>query len=335
MKGDLRQDTSLFGRTAELYRLVINLQRGRHTLLVGEKGTGKSRLMHEAKWILSGRTRRIDFSAGILSRLHGELGVRINPAHYRILFIYHSSPLGDCLGEIAENLFYNNDLPLDLGEERSDWGAARKQLSGLGCIKLQALIFEGISRSDKPYLIFFDNLDRITQNQNAFIETVLNIAVVCSAVVQIKENYMFKRVWASFDKIELNPLPEQESAQMINYYLQNYPLNVIDPELYKRELLKASGGNPFQIKNMLWHSWRQKFIDHVDIQKLQCVEEGEYFNMGPVYIFGLAIFTLFKIFSVGADNTEFTIYFSALGFIAYLVFRVFRGFFVFRPQKYK
>jgi len=109
---------------------------------------------------------------------------------------------------------------------------------------------------------------------------------------------------------------------------------VIDPELYRREILKASNGNPFHIKNMLWHGSREKYIDSDEIRKLRQVDEGHYFNMGPIYIFSVAIFTLFKIFSIGMDNKEFYIYFSALGFLAYMVFRVFRSFFLFRPQKY-
>jgi hypothetical protein len=70
------------------------------------------------------------------------------------------------------------------------------------------------------------------------------------------------------------------------------------------------------------------------VRELGRVEEGEYFNMGPVYIYGASVFTLFKIFSIGLDNTDFYIYFSALGFLVYLTFRVFRNFFLFRPQKY-
>ena len=35
------------------------------------------------------------------------------------------------------------------------------------------------------------------------------------------------------------------------------------------------------------------------------------------------------------DNREFYIYFSALGFLMYLTFRVFRNFFLFRPQRYR
>jgi len=39
---DLRQDMSFFGRTEELYQLVKNLQRGRHTLIVGDKASERA-----------------------------------------------------------------------------------------------------------------------------------------------------------------------------------------------------------------------------------------------------------------------------------------------------
>src|SRR5713101_4492513 len=92
-RGDLRRDTAFFGRSEEVYQLVRNLQRGRHTLILGEKGIGKSRLMMEARWVLTGRVRRIDLSPNVLSRLRRELGVRIEPARYKELFIEHTAPL--------------------------------------------------------------------------------------------------------------------------------------------------------------------------------------------------------------------------------------------------
>ena len=331
---DLRQDTTFFGRTEELYQLVRNLQRGRHALIVGDKGIGKTRLMLEAKWILSGRTKRIDFSSSVITQIRSQLGIRINPNQYKILYIEHSSPMGDCLKEMAEKLFYNGDLHVEIDDERADWQAVKKHLSGYGSIKLQSKIFEGISQSNKPYLIFFDNYDRISPSQQKFIETLLNISVICTAVVQLKENFLFKRIWASFDRIDLEPLPEQLSTQLIDYYFSNYQMHIADRELYLREILKASNGNPFYIKNMLWHGSREKFVSGEEIRKLRQLDEGHYFNMGPIYIFGVGVFTLFKIFSIGMDNQEFYIYFSALGFFAYLVFRVFRAFFLFRPQKY-
>lgn len=334
MISDLRQDSAFYGRTEELYELVRNLQRGRHTLVVGEKGIGKSRLMQEARWVISGRTKRIDFSAYVLTQIRGQLGVRINPDQYTMLLIEHTNPLGNCLKEMAEKLWYNHDLPVESDEERSDWASVKKRLAGFGGVRLQSLIFEALSRSERSYLIFFDSLDRLSPSQLPFMETLLNLAVVCGSTVQMKEQLSFKRVWASFMKIQLEPLPESVASRLISHFFENYPLRIIDPELYRREILKSCNGNPFHMKNMLWHGSREKLIDGDEIRKLRQVDEGHFFNMGPMYIFGVAMFTMFKIFSIGMDNREFSIYFSALGFIAYLVFRVFRAFFVFRPQKY-
>jgi hypothetical protein len=269
-----------------------------------------------------------------MTQIRGQLGIRITPDQYKVLVIEHSNPLGDCLKEMSEKLYYNSDLPMDISSEQPDWQSAKKKLTGLGSIKTQDLIYEGISHSQKKYLIFFDNLDRISPTQQKFVETLLNIAVICTAVVYVKENMVFKRIWASFARLNLEPLPEADCKQLIDYFFQNYPLHVIDPELYSREILKASNGNPFYIKTMLWHGSREKYVNTDEIRKLREVDEGHYFNMGPIYIFGVAMFTLFKIFSIGMDNHEFYIYFSALGFIAYLIFRVFRAFFLFRPQKY-
>ena len=73
--------------------------------------------MLEAKWILSGRSRHIDLSDRLIPRLRGRLGMRVDPAGYRFLYIERASPLGDCLREMAEKLFYNGDLPLTAADE--------------------------------------------------------------------------------------------------------------------------------------------------------------------------------------------------------------------------
>ena len=332
---DMRHDNAFFGRNEELYQLVRNLQRGRHTLIMGEKGIGKTRLMLESKWIFSGRIRHIDFAPDVMTQVRGQLGVRVNPKQYKILLIEHTSPLGDCLREMAELLYHSGDLRIPGEEEESDWPSVKKKFTALGNNRMQSTLFEAISHAETPYLFFFDSLDQISPAQQPFIEALLNISVICTTTVRIKENILFKNLWASFSKIPLEPLPESVSMELIDYFLGSYPFHIIDHDLYRREILKSSNGNPFHIKNMLWHGSREKFVNSNEIRKLRQTEEGQYFNMGPIYILGVAMFTMFKIFSIGTDNREFYIYFSALGFIAYLVFRVFRAFFIFRPQKYR
>jgi hypothetical protein len=332
---DLRRDAAFIGRYVELTQLLRNLQRGRHTLITGEKGIGKTRLMLEAKLLLGGMTRRIDLAAALPALGHGRLGLRITPGQYRMVFLERACPLGDGVSELAEKLFLNGDLPVAIDDdERSDWQVVKKRLAGLGSAKLQGVIAEGLSRGTKPYLLFLESLDRIAPGQQKFIEMLLSVAVVCASVVQMKDNPAFKKIWASFAKIELEPLPDASARQLVDYLIERYPVAVTDVGLYRQEILKASGGNPFHIRNMLWHGSREKFLDAAGIRRLRRGDEGHYFNMGPIYIFVVAVFTLFKIFSIGMDNREFYIYFSALGFVAFLLFRVFRAFFLFRPQKH-
>jgi hypothetical protein len=107
-----------------------------------------------------------------------------------------------------------------------------------------------------------------------------------------------------------------------------------DSASYQRQVLKSAGGNPHLIRTMLIQGVKDgAAIGGEELGRLRRFEEGEYFNMGPVYIFGAGVFTLLKIFSIGMDNREFYIHFSALGFLMYLTFRVFRNFFLFRPQR--
>jgi hypothetical protein len=321
---DLREDSFLVGRMEELSRLVDNLRRGQHTLLVGERGVGKTTLMREALDVLSG----VKHWPGV--RANGE-----RKGGRWIIYVWHCSPVGDLLKEICAKLHGNQELDLKaFGEvDPAEWSAIKKKLTGLGSVGVQNLAIDSMRSSRARYLIFLDSLDRITQAHQQFLERLLSVAVVCAAVVRMKEGIMFRKIWSSFSRINLLPLTQDESKRLILHLLESYPVRVVDRQMYIRQVLKASGGNPFSIRNLIWHGTLERVLGEKEIRMLQREEEGELMNMGPAYIFLASIFTLFKIFSVGMDNSEFYIYFSALGFLVYLTFRVFRSFFLFRPQR--
>src|SRR5512136_310315 len=106
-KGDLRDDAMLVGRVEELARLVDQLTRGRHTLLVGERGVGKTRLMREAVEVLSGKKRMIEDRGW-------KIEDGINEKRVVAVYIWHCAPLGDCLKEICCRLFQHADLRTDV-----------------------------------------------------------------------------------------------------------------------------------------------------------------------------------------------------------------------------
>src|SRR5271169_1625069 len=114
---DVRQDQAFFGREEELRRVLKNLREGRHTLITGRFGIGKSTLMNEARLLLTGEKHRVEFHSR-------------DPALGRdsVLTVSSPAPLGECLRELAGGLYRNGDLRLEAGDERADWGAVKKEL---------------------------------------------------------------------------------------------------------------------------------------------------------------------------------------------------------------
>jgi len=322
-------DPLFLGREEEIRQVVTNLRLGRHTLVVGERGIGKTAVIVRAVSTIERDTTPDDPT--LLP------GLEIPPARGAgtTVTVTRAAPLGDCLREIAQQLWLRKVLlvPRPLADT-GDWDTVRKWFTGRGSAGQQTVLCESLTAAPGVYRVVFRTLDRISPGHQPFLESLLLVTVVCAEVVRPRESYHFKRIWSSFSRVEVKALPEGLCREMILALIDRHRIGVADRELYIREVLKSANGNPFQIRNLLWHGSRQRHLDHGEIRSLRRCEEGEYFNMGPIYIFGASVFTLFKIFSLGMDNREFYIYFSALGFLVYLTFRVFRNFFLFRPQKW-
>lgn len=335
MNTDVRKDRVFVGREEELRQLVSNLGREKHTLITGARGMGKSRLMQEAIAVLRGEARRIDLSPHRINPLKENLGFRLTPGHDRIITVNRSNPMGDCLREMAQSLLGMGLLRISSPEPaREPWPEVKKQLTGLGSARVQEIIVTSVRAARSPLMICFDSLDRITAAHQHFLEELLSASVVCAAVARVKPAVQFTKIWSSFSRIELEPLDDTAATRLIRHCLETAGTRVVDPDLYVREILKAACGNPFQIRNLIWLGSREKHVTTDEIRQLRRSEEGELFNMGPIYILLASVLTLSKIFSFGTDNREFYIYFSALGFIVYLTFRVFRTFFLFKPQRF-
>ncbi len=332
---DVRKDRAFFGREEELRQLVANLGQGKHTLMTGARGVGKSRLMQEAIAVLQGNARRIDLSPRRINSLKGNLWFRLGAGHDRIVTVNRANPMGDCLRELAQSLLGMGLLHLSPPEPaREPWPEVKKQLTKLGSVRTQEILVTSVRAARPPLMIFFDSLDRITAAHQQFLEDLLGASVLCAAVVRVKSAGQFTKIWSSFARIELEPLDDAAATRLIRHCFEVSGTRVVDPELYEREILKSANGNPFQIKNIIWLGSRERHVTTDGIRQLRRTEAGELFNMGPIYILCASFLTLFKIFSFGTDNRDFYIYFSALGFLVYLVFRVFRTFFLFKPQRF-
>jgi energy-coupling factor transporter ATP-binding protein EcfA2 len=321
------------GRTEELRRVLENIRSGTHTLCVGKKGIGKSALLGHVLRALRGQSFRIELSERLSNRRAGRLASTKRPKPH-VLVLTTTSPLGDCLRACARVLWEQGFLgtPERLRGEQ-EWDPVRKWFGGLGRIGQLDLIRASLERTPTPRVVVFDSLDRISPSHVRMLEDFFEVATVVAAVAHCNDASPYARIWSTFSRVEIGALSEAESHELIERLIGAYGIRPVDRKLLAREVLCASAGSPFHIRINLWKASRQGELDRKAIRTLRRSASGEYFNMGPIYIFGASIFTLYKILSIGMDNREFYIYFSALGFFVYLAFRVFRNFFLFRPQR--
>ena len=321
---DVRRDPAFFGREEELARLVKNLVEGRHTLITGEYGIGKKRLMQEARLLLSGERVRLDVPPVV-------------PPWPReaMLTVHCPVPRGTCLREVGEVLYRNGDLRLESADGRDDWAAVRSRFMDLGVDGMESEVIRALAGSPRRYVAFVSNLERVTVQCSKFLDALLHLTVVCGSAAATREAEAFRCFWSSFERMPIGPLPEEVAGRMVRHLMREYGVAASDPVMCMREILASADGSPFHIRNLVYRARTRHPLRESDIRSFRAVEEGGFFNMGPLYMIGAGGLAAVKFFSSGPDRREHYIYFSAIAFVLYLTFRAFRGFFIFRPQRKK
>ncbi len=332
--GDLRGDSLMIGRDAEVSRLVQLLRSDRSAVLVGERGAGKSRLLREAYEILTGQRRRLDPSSG--RTLGPAASSRV------VLWIWQTSPIGDCLDELLTHLWARGLLVLpnlSAAGHAEMWEAAQRGETRLRqVIRAHApnarakkdAILASLRRCEA--LIFLDSLERVTPTAVAFWQAMQEHCVLAVATPEIERKDYLRRFWSGFVRVDVRALGAAEIGRVLEHYLQSYPILVSERQMYRRQVAAASAGNPGLLKNFLADAHRQRQVTLDEIRALGHADDAAYFNLGPLYVFALLGFTLAKIALHGSGPAELYIVLSVLAVVAILVIRIFRVFFVFRPR---
>jgi len=326
-------DNAFFGRETELKKIIFNALVGKNTLIIGKKGIGKTSLLEQAINIITGTTHKIEFSPTILEKEFNDVRIsqRLRQAWERkikTLKIDLTKTKSTLFTEIIQTLYSNRDLedPENAAEIAPD-----------GSISIKTKTAQGVIIKSKDYIIFIDDLDLASAQLAEFILDLAQASTIIATTSELKNDKRLKHIYAMFEKINLEELPKETSIKLINYLIDKHLSHLKEDkrEFLRNEVLHISKGNPNLIKATLSQVIAKKHIQDDDIRELRKQEELEFINLGPFFSFLIGSITIVKILQIGLENRETYILLSIFSFLAYLTIRVFRYFFLFRPQRKK
>ena len=335
-------DPVLLGRGALLADLAERARLGRHTLLLGDEGVGKTRLLEELAALAAGKRVLLDAEAQRAARrTHAALPQ--GPDRLRTIYVAEAAPAGRLTDTLAKALHALGALALPgiPPEMRAGacaeyaWKEVRKLLPTVEDRERAVLDgLAGLARGGRAprLVVLLDGLDRAGPAQGRFLSELQKRATVVGAVRQLPASRALRTFFATFGHVRVEPLARHHAAALFEYLLQRYAVACRDRAHYAREVLRRAEGNPAILRAMMHDGAQSRLVTEQDVRDLQQRDDAPFFNMGLVYVFGLIGLGALRVLMIGVRNTDLYIVLTLATVLGYLVFRVFRGLFMWQPQ---
>lgn len=265
----------LLGREEVVDNLVAEIKKGKHVILTGPVGIGKSAVLWAA---LERVGKQIDWL--IMLRDHQAKGQFVDMARQML-----------ALGLIsAEEL----DLPVKfhgVPSSKIDWLEVKSQINRASMRDLTQAIIPALARAERKPLIAVDDLTTLTPTQMAFWLAIFDHAQIIGCASEKKSR--IRKLWWKMKGIEIKPLPPEVIRAVVKSYIQAKGILIESPDLYISHIVKQSGGVPQAIHDMLDESGKERIIDKRKVREMRHDAGVFYLDFTPmVMILGAVIVSM-------------------------------------------
>lgn len=264
---------------AELWELAL---KGRHTLVFGEKGVGKSAL---------------------LERLYRGLK---EGGEVKVLFVEDARNLKPMLISLAQQLheyrLFQHPYLSDAAVKGMTWRKLLPKVRSLTIPDLARAVITSLQ--GQGCLLLLDHLEKLLPTAEAWLNQLLNVAtlIVATSDPQAKSLKAFlQRIPA---KVEVPPLTREETSRMIEQCLALVPIAVQDPDHYRRGIYHASGGNPKVVKDLLADHSLEKKIDRRGIRELDLDAKAQYVATSWAFLVLIVLFGAVRYIGRGIGDRD-------------------------------
>ena len=276
----------LIGRKEELKRIRENVAKGRHTLLEGRIGIGKSHLLRYLEKSLK-----------------------------RAVYVERIYPLKAALLDILKHLHQHGRLksPPDGGR---DWETLSRKFTRLHVKSLAEFVVKQMK--GRRYILLLDQLEAVTPAITATLNQLLSSALVIGAASKLKEAH--RKVWWAFDLIELPPLTREESLELLYQIIGGEPVE--NREMFENKVLTQADGNPHAVVEMARQAGAEERVTPQFIRGLRHPAGVKYLDITPLLLLVGTCVVAARFFAMGIDNTDLYIL-AGIGGAFFIFFRYF------------
>lgn len=287
----MRHITGMIGREELIEKITREARKGRHLLLTGPAGIGKSTILE-----------------AVIDRL-------IVRRDLIVLHVNEHQAKGQFL-EIARGLLESGlmkpsalelDADLDaLNPAAMEWAKIKRSVNRLSIRDLTAAIIPAIHAHKGRVLIAVDDLTAVTPTLVAFWLAILDAAQLLTCASEKRKNV--SRLWWKLAEIEIAPLSTDSAKAIAQTYLRETGMLVESPALFIAHVVQQANGNPQALADLLADSSKERVVDKQRIREMRHAAGVRYLDFTPVMIVALASIIGARYLAIGTGDTELYVF---------------------------
>ena len=297
--------TGLIGREDLVEQIAREARKGRHLILTGPVGIGKSVVLEAVIERLLLRQNLTVIQVGE----HQAKGQFLEMAR----------------GLLESGLLKPSALELDdrldgVDPAALEWVKIKRQVTRLSIRDLCAVIVPVLHEQRGQVLIAVDDLTQVTPTLVAFWLAVCDAAQIIACASARKPNVA--KLWWKLAEIEIPPLSQDSARTLAQTYLQQTGTLVESPPLLIAHVVQQANGNPQALADLLADASKERLVDKRKIREMRHAAGVRYLDFTPVMIVALASIVGARYLAMGTGDTELYIFAGMLAAVVISV-RVF------------
>lgn len=244
-----------FGRDALIQEVASEIKKGKHLVLTGAIGVGKSTVLREAlKQIERRVSERRHFNPLLAPseassddqrqcrrRQQNRVLVYLTEHQAKAQFVQIAKRLLETgvLKPSALHLAKHYDAvpPAEL-----EWAELQRTVNRLGIRDLSSAIIPAIYAYEGKVLVAVDDMTNLTPTQQAFWLAIYEHAQVVTCASSRKSG--LNKLWWKMKIIDVPPLKPDAVIELVRDYIYSNGIMIESPDLYVGHVVKQANGNP-------------------------------------------------------------------------------------------